>query len=129
MFIGLFLWDILYYFYKIKIFYVYFCVIFLLLVLFLFWPQYLYRQFKAILNKITPQKFSTLVQQALELKINTEERMKGVTDLIFEQVKGDFLSVCYCYEFHSSYRVYLDELCHSEFSWHRNYVFNSEFKV
>lgn len=41
---------------------------------------------RSILNKLTPQKFQTLVKQVSEMEINTEERLKGVTDLIFEKV-------------------------------------------
>ena len=40
----------------------------------------------AILNKITPQKFKTLVQQILALNIDTPERLEGVVDRIFEKV-------------------------------------------
>jgi translation initiation factor 4G len=43
----------------------------------------LYRKFQAILNKLTPQKFQSLAEQALTLTINTEERLKGVIDKIF----------------------------------------------
>lgn len=41
---------------------------------------------RSILNKLTPQKFQTLVKQVSEMEINTEDRLKGVTDLIFEKV-------------------------------------------
>ena len=41
---------------------------------------------RSILNKLTPQKFQTLMQQILDLEINTEERLKGTIDLIFEKV-------------------------------------------
>ena len=46
----------------------------------------LYRKLQGILNKLTPQKFPTLAEQALMLKINTEERLKGVIDKIFTNV-------------------------------------------
>ena len=46
----------------------------------------LYRKFQAILNKLTPQKFQALAEQALQLKIDTEERLKGVIDKIFTKV-------------------------------------------
>ncbi|XP_056018647.1 eukaryotic translation initiation factor 4 gamma 3-like isoform X6 [Ostrea edulis] len=45
----------------------------------------LYKKVRSILNKLTPQKFQTLVKQVSEMEITTEERLKGVTDLIFEK--------------------------------------------
>jgi translation initiation factor 4G len=39
----------------------------------------------AILNKLTPQKFQTLVVQFKELEINTEERLRLAIELIFEK--------------------------------------------
>ncbi|XP_041377348.1 eukaryotic translation initiation factor 4 gamma 1-like [Gigantopelta aegis] len=44
------------------------------------------KKLKSILNKLTPQNFQTLLQQMHGLRptIDTEERLKGVTDLIFE---------------------------------------------
>ena len=45
--------------------------------------QELFRKFVSILNKLTPQKFETLANQALQLVIDTEEHMKGCTDRIF----------------------------------------------
>ncbi|XP_064599552.1 eukaryotic translation initiation factor 4 gamma 1-like isoform X2 [Liolophura sinensis] len=49
----------------------------------------LYRRVTSILNKLTPQKFSTLLQQMTGLKIDTEERLKGVIDLIFEKAVSE----------------------------------------
>ena len=46
----------------------------------------LYRKFQAILNKLTPQKFQSLAEQALQLTIDTEDRLKGVIDKIFTKV-------------------------------------------
>jgi hypothetical protein len=40
----------------------------------------------AILNKLTPQKFKTLMEQFLALNIDTPERLEGVIDRIFEKV-------------------------------------------
>ena len=40
----------------------------------------------AILNKLTPQKFKTLVEQVMALNIETPERLEGVIDRIFEKV-------------------------------------------
>ncbi|XP_071091109.1 eukaryotic translation initiation factor 4 gamma 3-like isoform X2 [Haliotis cracherodii] len=44
----------------------------------------LYRKVRSILNKLTPQKFRTLMKQVQGLVIDTEDRLKGVTDIIFE---------------------------------------------
>lgn len=43
------------------------------------------KQLRSILNKLTPQKFHALIVQVKELKIDTEERLKGAIDLIFEK--------------------------------------------
>lgn len=43
------------------------------------------KQLRSILNKLTPQKFQALIQQVKELKIDTEDRLKGAIDLIFEK--------------------------------------------
>ena len=45
----------------------------------------LYKAFTGILNKLTPQKFDTLADQALKLEISTEEQLKGCIDRIFEK--------------------------------------------
>lgn len=47
--------------------------------------QELLKKIRGILNKLTPQKFQSLVEQVQNLPINTEERLKGVIDLIFEK--------------------------------------------
>ncbi|XP_033113712.1 eukaryotic translation initiation factor 4 gamma 3-like isoform X2 [Anneissia japonica] len=47
------------------------------------------RKFTGILNKLTPQNFQKLTNQALELQINTEERLKGVIDLVFEKALSE----------------------------------------
>ena len=49
----------------------------------------LYRKVRGILNKLTPQKFETLIQKVYELKIDTEEKLKGCIDIIFEKVTAD----------------------------------------
>ena len=46
----------------------------------------LYRRFQGILNKLTPQKFQALAEQALKLEITTEERLSGCIDKIFTKV-------------------------------------------
>ena len=48
----------------------------------------LYRKFQGILNKLTPQKFQALAEQALGLEINTEDRLKGCIDKIFTKVRS-----------------------------------------
>ncbi|XP_013777285.1 eukaryotic translation initiation factor 4 gamma 3-like [Limulus polyphemus] len=56
----------------------------------------LYKRVKGILNKLTPQKFQTLVSQVLELDIDTEERLKGVIDLVFQKaIQEPAFSVTY----------------------------------
>nr|CAG23924.1 eukaryotic initiation factor 4G [Sphaerechinus granularis] len=47
--------------------------------------QDLFRNFTSILNKLTPQMFNKLTEKALQLPINTEERLKGVIQLVFEK--------------------------------------------
>ena len=47
----------------------------------------LYRRVRSVLNKLTPQKFYTLVSQVRDLKIDTQERMQGVINLVFEKVR------------------------------------------
>ena len=47
----------------------------------------LFRKFQGILNKLTPQKFQSLVEQALKLEINTGERLSGCIDKIFTRVR------------------------------------------
>ncbi|KAI2659138.1 Eukaryotic translation initiation factor 4 gamma 3 [Labeo rohita] len=45
----------------------------------------LFRKVRSILNKLTPQMFHQLMKQVTDLTINTEERLKGVIDLVFEK--------------------------------------------
>ncbi|KAM7401729.1 hypothetical protein PAMP_017024 [Pampus punctatissimus] len=47
--------------------------------------QDLFRKVRSILNKLTPQKFNQLMKQVTDLTIDTEERLKGVIDLVFEK--------------------------------------------
>ena len=47
--------------------------------------QILYKKVTGILNKLTPQKFQTLITQVLDFDIDTEERLKVVINLIFEK--------------------------------------------
>ena len=48
--------------------------------------QELYRKLRSILNKMTLEKLQRLMQQVDELNIDTEERLKGCIDVIFEKV-------------------------------------------
>ncbi|XP_018344628.1 PREDICTED: eukaryotic translation initiation factor 4 gamma 3 isoform X1 [Trachymyrmex septentrionalis] len=45
----------------------------------------LYKRVRSVLNKLTPQKFSTLVEQVRSLPIDTQERLQGVINLVFEK--------------------------------------------
>ena len=47
----------------------------------------LFRKFQGILNKLSPQKFQNLAEQALRLKIDNEERLKGCINMIFTKVR------------------------------------------
>lgn len=40
---------------------------------------------RGVLNKLTPQKFDTLLEQVKALTIDTKERLQGVIDLVFEK--------------------------------------------
>ncbi|XP_039763594.1 eukaryotic translation initiation factor 4 gamma 3-like isoform X5 [Pararge aegeria] len=50
-----------------------------------FKTQDLYKKFRGILNKLTPQKFDTLLDKVKGLEINTQARLLGVIDLVFEK--------------------------------------------
>ena len=65
-----------------------------------------YRKFQEILNKLTPQKFQTLAEQALELPIDTEERLEGVVDKVYTMVS--LLQILYnnVYLLHVIYDVF-----------------------
>lgn len=45
----------------------------------------LYKRVRSVLNKLTPQKFNTLVEQVRHLPIDTQERLQGVINLVFEK--------------------------------------------
>ncbi|XP_076664476.1 eukaryotic translation initiation factor 4 gamma isoform X6 [Andrena cerasifolii] len=56
----------------------------------------LYKSVRSVLNKLTPQKFATLVDQVRALPIDTPERLQGVIDLVFEKaVDEPSFSVAY----------------------------------
>lgn len=46
----------------------------------------LFRKLQGILNKLTPQKFQALAEQALKLKIDSQQRLNGCTDRIIANV-------------------------------------------
>ena len=46
----------------------------------------LFRKLQGILNKLTPQRFQILAEQALMLNIDSEQRLKGCIDIIFNVV-------------------------------------------
>ncbi|XP_065337043.1 eukaryotic translation initiation factor 4 gamma 1 isoform X6 [Cloeon dipterum] len=45
----------------------------------------LFKRFRAVLNKLTPQKFEILVEQVKKMDIDTKEKLKGVIDLVFDK--------------------------------------------
>ncbi|CAH1130191.1 unnamed protein product [Ceutorhynchus assimilis] len=45
----------------------------------------LYKKVRSVLNKLTPQKFDTLVNQVRQLQIDNKDRLQGVIDLVFEK--------------------------------------------
>ena len=56
----------------------------------------LYKRVRSVLNKLTPQKFNTLVDQVRTLTIDTPERLQGVINLVFEKaVDEPSFSVAY----------------------------------
>nr|KAF7435190.1 hypothetical protein H0235_003381 [Vespula pensylvanica] len=56
----------------------------------------LYKRVRSVLNKLTPQKFNTLIDQVRSLTIDTQERLQGVINLVFEKaVDEPSFSVAY----------------------------------
>lgn len=47
--------------------------------------QELYKKFRGILNKLTPQKFDRLMEKVKSLEINNQSRLEGIIDLVFEK--------------------------------------------
>ncbi|KAJ0175056.1 hypothetical protein K1T71_009197 [Dendrolimus kikuchii] len=47
--------------------------------------QELYKKFRGILNKLTPEKFDTLLDKLKTLEINNKKQLEGVIDLVFEK--------------------------------------------
>lgn len=100
------------------------------------------KKVRAILNKLTPQKFQTLVVQFKEIEINTEERLALAIELIFEKaVEEPAYSTAYaslCKELSLKrvtkegsdevvdFRSLLLEQCRNEFQ--RDYISESDRK-
>ncbi|XP_043800132.1 eukaryotic translation initiation factor 4 gamma 3-like isoform X6 [Apis laboriosa] len=56
----------------------------------------LFKRVRSVLNKLTPQKFNTLVDQVRALTVDTPERLQGVINLVFEKaVDEPSFSVAY----------------------------------
>lgn len=57
---------------------------------------------RSILNKLTPQMFNQLMKQVTDLTVDTEERLKGVIDLVFEKAIDEpsfsvaYANMCRC---------------------------------
>ncbi|KFB39106.1 hypothetical protein ZHAS_00006433 [Anopheles sinensis] len=47
--------------------------------------QEISRQFRSVLNKLTPENFAVLVEQVKQLEINTEERLDNCIKILFEK--------------------------------------------
>ncbi|XP_074507085.1 eukaryotic translation initiation factor 4 gamma 1-like [Sebastes fasciatus] len=64
--------------------------------------QELFNSLRSILDKLTPQKFQELMKQVMDLTIDTEERLKGAIDLIFEKAISEpnssvvYANMCRC---------------------------------
>ncbi|XP_073426274.1 eukaryotic translation initiation factor 4 gamma 3 isoform X6 [Dendrobates tinctorius] len=64
--------------------------------------QALFRKVRSILNKLTPQMFNQLIKQVMDLTVDTEERLKGVIDLVFEKAIDEpsfsvaYANMCRC---------------------------------
>uniref|UniRef100_A0A8C5Q9N7 Eukaryotic translation initiation factor 4 gamma 3 n=1 Tax=Leptobrachium leishanense TaxID=445787 RepID=A0A8C5Q9N7_9ANUR len=64
--------------------------------------QALFRKVRSILNKLTPQMFNQLMKQVTDLTVDTEERLKGIIDLVFEKALDEpgfsvaYANMCRC---------------------------------
>src|SRR4029434_2841239 len=62
----------------------------------------LFRRIRSVLNKLTPQMFQPLMKQITEMTIDTEPRLKGVIDLVFEKAIAEpnfsvaYANMCRC---------------------------------
>ncbi|TUQ53283.1 Eukaryotic translation initiation factor 4 gamma 3 [Bagarius yarrelli] len=64
--------------------------------------QKLLQSVQAVLNKMTPQMFQTLMKQIEKMRIDTEEKLKGLINLVFEKAVTEpnfsfiYANMCYC---------------------------------
>ena len=64
--------------------------------------QELFKRVRSVLNKLTPQMFQALMKQVTDMSIDTEARLKGVIDLIFEKAISEpnfsvaYANMCRC---------------------------------
>lgn len=62
----------------------------------------LFKQVRGILNKITPERFEGLMKKLMGLPIDTEDRLRGVTGLIFNKAISEpnfsviYAKMCHC---------------------------------
>ncbi|KAL2096291.1 hypothetical protein ACEWY4_008439 [Coilia grayii] len=62
----------------------------------------LLRRVRSVLNKLTPQMFQPLMKQITEMTIDTEPRLKGIIDLVFEKAISEpnfsvaYANMCRC---------------------------------
>ncbi|XP_063061061.1 eukaryotic translation initiation factor 4 gamma 1-like isoform X2 [Engraulis encrasicolus] len=62
----------------------------------------LFKRVRSVLNKLTPQMFQPLMKQITEMTIDTEVRLKGVIDLVFEKAISEpnfsvaYANMCRC---------------------------------
>ncbi|XP_016114207.1 eukaryotic translation initiation factor 4 gamma 1-like [Sinocyclocheilus grahami] len=64
--------------------------------------QELFKHMESVLNQLTPQMFQPLMKQVTKLTIDTEERLKGVVELILEKAISEpnfseaYANMCRC---------------------------------
>lgn len=49
----------------------------------------LYKKFRGILNKLTPQRFASLIDQVKKLEINSEDRLSNIAQLVLEKALNE----------------------------------------
>ncbi|WAR13850.1 IF4G1-like protein [Mya arenaria] len=93
----------------------------------------LYKKTRSILNKLTPQKFQVLVSQMQALKIDTEDKLKGVIDLVFEKAISEpnfsvaYANMCRCLSMESKAAELKKELEYEESMAKRRSLGNIRF--
>ncbi|KAG5831886.1 hypothetical protein ANANG_G00285110 [Anguilla anguilla] len=64
--------------------------------------QEMFGRMRGILNKLTLEKFEQLMKQVAELSLNTEDRLEGIGNIIFEKAisepkfAGTYAKMCHC---------------------------------